>query len=148
MNTPEPCCRCTRLYYDAMTKNDENGYVECKAGKEIGNMDCSSFDEWESDSDLICANCGIRLGDHNGECPGSSMNRKSNPKDLTELMRLVWESAEKAEDDGNVRDAYLLTVAGNIIEGTYTTESKSTIIERSIANAEEIFGIGNEVENR
>jgi hypothetical protein len=61
---------------------------------------------------------------------------------------LVWESAEKAEDDGNVRDAYLLTVAGNIIEGTYTIESKSTIVERSIANAEEIFGIGNEVENR
>lgn len=134
MNTPEPCCRCVHLYYDPMTKNEVDGCVECKEGKEIGNLHCPSFGEWTEDDDLTCANCGHKLSDHNGECPGG------NYPQMSDLMLILRDAVEQAENDGNMRDAYLLTVAKSIVEGTYTAESKGAVIEQSIAIAEKIFG--------
>jgi hypothetical protein len=87
------------------------------------------------DDDLVCANCGYKLSDHNGECPNGDYPQ------MSDLMRILQDAIEQTENDNNMRDAYLLTVAKNIIEGTFTAESKGAVIEQSITIAEKIFGI-------
>jgi hypothetical protein len=44
MNTPDPCCTCEELYYDAMKKNDPSYCSECKLGLPMGLADCRKYD--------------------------------------------------------------------------------------------------------
>ncbi len=44
MNTPDPCCTCERLYYDAMRKDDPGYSSECKLGLPMGLADCRRYE--------------------------------------------------------------------------------------------------------
>lgn len=63
----------------------------------------------------------------------------SNPEKLTKLMREVWELAEAHEAAEDFRAAYLLTVAGNLIEGTFTTDPLEKTVKHAVDNADEIY---------
>jgi hypothetical protein len=52
----------------------------------------------------------------------------------TELMNTAWKIAEDAKDK---RIAYLMTIVGNIIEGSFTIESADNVISRAISDAAE-----------
>lgn len=39
----------------------------------------------------------------------------------TSIMNALWTLAEESQKEGNSRDAYLLTLAGNLVEGTFST---------------------------
>ena len=54
------------------------------------------------------------------------------------LMVKLWAEAVKAARKGDVREAYLLTVAGNLVEGITSIEPKDRVIVAAIRNADEI----------
>jgi len=56
----------------------------------------------------------------------------------TELMNSAWKIAEDAKDK---RIAYLMTIVGNIIEGSFTIESADTVISRAISDTLKEFSI-------
>jgi len=62
-NTPEPCCCCRHLYYDALGKDNPNCYIDCFCGKEIGNVECDGY-EADPHADNVCPICGK---DHHGK---------------------------------------------------------------------------------
>ncbi len=43
MNTPPPCDNCIHLYYDAMTKDQPDGHIECMKDHVIGDRNCPEF---------------------------------------------------------------------------------------------------------
>ena len=47
MNTPEPCDKCKHLYYDALQKDNPVYLVECKIGRNLGDMECEFFVHWK-----------------------------------------------------------------------------------------------------
>ena len=48
MNTPSPCNKCKYLYYDAMSKNSSQGYVECLKGLTVVERNkCLKFKNWD-----------------------------------------------------------------------------------------------------
>ncbi len=56
----------------------------------------------------------------------------------TELMQMLWRGAEEAEQKGDIRIAYLMTFAGNLVETTFTTNPINEAVEHAEANAHEI----------
>ena len=46
-NTPAPCNRCKHLYYDAMSKDDPNGLVECHLGAPLGVLTCPRYEDYQ-----------------------------------------------------------------------------------------------------
>ena len=52
MNTPEPFDSCQNLYYDAMSKDMVDGYIDCKEGLEIGNKDCKKYKKYDNSSHI------------------------------------------------------------------------------------------------
>lgn len=62
MNTPYPCSHCQHLYYDAMTKNEPDGYVECKLELPVSNNFCRHFvDEGSEGIETGDGKCGVCL---------------------------------------------------------------------------------------
>ena len=61
-------------------------------------------------------------------------------KKTSELMRKLWESAEDAERDGRRKEAWLLTVAGNIVEDISTQNNDvRDIVNKAMDNADDCF---------
>ncbi len=54
--------------------------------------------------------------------------------DKTDLMRKLWQAAEDASDP---REVILLTLAGNLIEATFTKTDTGDAIRNAIENAME-----------
>jgi len=53
-------------------------------------------------------------------------------------MRKLWQGATEAARVGDFRNAYLFTVAGNIVEGTFSVELPDRVIKAAVENANEI----------
>lgn len=54
-----------------------------------------------------------------------------------ELMQKLWVLAEKAQVVDDYRQAYLLTLAGNLVEETYTTGDVFQAVVNATDNAHE-----------
>ena len=51
MNTPEPCASCKHLYYDAMSKNMVDEYIDCKKSLPIlfgTSAACTGYARWDT----------------------------------------------------------------------------------------------------
>lgn len=61
------------------------------------------------------------------------------------LMQKIWRQAEEAERRGQVGKAYLLTLAGNLVEGTFTLDTPEALsgvpraVQSATENADEIY---------
>lgn len=107
MNTPKPCDECKHLYYDAMSKDTPDGYIDCKKGDEIGTKDCEDFAHYKSRAKCVftttiaetpaCAiDDGGELFDENGiplkDCPDYPCDKYKEIKEkcrIIDLSRLV-----------------------------------------------------------
>lgn len=75
----------------------------------------------------------------------------------SELMQKLWKLAEDAEQSGNNREAWLLTVAGNIVEHTFCTNDDIHDVLNSVMNnaddcvtyepARKVYAIKKEIEH-
>ena len=54
------------------------------------------------------------------------------------LMQQLWTLAEQAQARGNSRDCYLLTLAGNLVESTFSSNPIDEALKNAEANADNI----------
>ena len=55
--------------------------------------------------------------------------------EAAELMQEAWKLAEKAKEAGDDRAAYLLTLAGNLVEATFSIDDVNTALGHAKENA-------------